>query len=200
MEALPSGLGAPVKFAAYNGEPSISTFEWWNHWPVAQIPSSGRPALAADRPGHTSLSHIYWPISEEDKQHIGRILMTGLTTLKAAQLAPLAESWRTPATAVVSNGEMIRYDASQRAYLLTGVGSGTFSITLHGSKQSPVINPAVVVEDWHGKATISAKIGHTDTFSEVKTGYIEELERTKLVAFFPITSDQDVTITVRSDQ
>jgi len=78
--------------------------------------------------------------------------MTGLTTLKAGQLAPLAESWRTPATAVVSNGEMIRYDASQRAYLLTGVGSGTFSITLHGSKQSPVINPAVVVEDWHDLA------------------------------------------------
>jgi hypothetical protein len=74
-----------VKLDAYNGEQSISAFEWWNHWPVAQIPSSGRPALAADRPGHTSLSHIYWPVSEQDDQHIEKILMTGLTTLEATQ-------------------------------------------------------------------------------------------------------------------
>jgi len=112
--------GAPVKFDVYNGDQSISTFEWWNHWPVAQIPSSGRPALAADRPGHTSLSHIYWPISEQDDQHIGRILMTGLTTLEATQLAPLAASWRTPAQADVTDGASIRYDAAQRAYVLSG--------------------------------------------------------------------------------
>jgi hypothetical protein len=190
--------GDPVKFEAYNGEKSISAFEWWNHWPVAQIPSSGRPALAADRPGHTSLSHIYWPISEQDKQHIGRILMTGLTTLAAAQLAPLAESWRTPATAVVSNGGMIRYDASQRAYLVTGIGPGTFSITLHGSRQSPLLNPAFVVEDWHGNATISVKTGSSDTSGEVRTGYVKELEQTKLIAFLTLSSKQDVTITVHS--
>ena len=191
--------GNPVKFEAYNGEKSISAFEWWNHWPVAQIPSSGRPSLAPDRPGHTSLSHIYWPISEQDKQHIGRILMTGLTTLTATQLAPLAESWRTPATAVVSNGGVIRYDASQRAYLISGVGPGAFSITLHGSKQSPIVNPAFVVEDWHGKAIISVKAGSSDMLGELKTGYVRELEQTKLIAFLPGTSAQDVTITIRSD-
>ena len=192
--------GDPVKFEAYNGEKSISAFEWWNHWPVAQIPSSGRPALAADRPGHTSLSHIYWPISEQDKQHIGRILMTGLTTLTAAQLAPLAESWRTPATAVVSNGGIIRYDASQRAYIVTGVGPNVFSITLYGSKQNPIINPAFVVENWQGRATISAKTRSSEIPSDVKTGYVKELEQTKLIAFLPMSSGQDVTITVRSDR
>ncbi len=136
--------GDAVKFDAYNGEQSISSFEWWNHWPVAQIPSSGRPALAADRPGHTSLSHIYWPISEQDDQHIGRILMDGLTTLEAAQLAPLAASWRTPAQANVAGGNGIRYDAAQRAYVLSGAMPETLRITLHGSKESPVVNPAFV--------------------------------------------------------
>ena len=71
--------GNDVKFAAYNGEKSISSFERWNHWPVAQIPSSGRPALAADRAGHTSVSHIYWPTYEQDEQRISKILLTGLT-------------------------------------------------------------------------------------------------------------------------
>ncbi len=48
-----------VKWDIYNGERTYFTFECWNHWPVAQIPSSGRPCLAPDRPSHSSLSHIY---------------------------------------------------------------------------------------------------------------------------------------------
>jgi len=190
--------GAPVKFAAYNGEPSISTFEWWNHWPVAQIPSSGRPALAADRPGHTSLSHIYWPISEQDDQHIGRILMTGLTTLEATQLAPLAASWRTPAQADVTDSASIRYDAAQRAYVLSGAMPETLTITVHGSKQSPVVDPTFVLPGWQGKASVSVKSGSSDQPIEVKLGYVEELEQAKLIAFLSIASDHDVTITIHS--
>src|SRR6266498_785905 len=192
--------GAPVKFDAYNGEQSISAFEWWNHWPVAQIPSSGRPALAADRPGHTSLSHIYWSISEQDDQHIGRIIMTGLNALEATQLAPLAASWRTPAQADVTTGTSIRYDAAQRAYVLSGVMPETLTITLHGSKQSPVVNPAFVLLRWQGKASVYVKSGALDKPTEVKLGYVEELEQMKLVAFVPITSDHDVTVTIQSEK
>jgi Concanavalin A-like lectin/glucanases superfamily len=192
--------GSPVKFDAYNGEPSISSFEWWNHWPVAQIPSSGRPALAADRPGHTSLSHIYWPISEQDDRHIEKTLMDGLTTLKAAQLAPLAASWRTPAPAVVSSGVTIHYDAAQRAYILSGAMPKILSITLHGSRRSPVVDPAFVLPGWSGKASVSVESAHLDTPVETRLGYVEELEQTKLIAFLSITSDHDVTITIHSDR
>ena len=192
--------GDPVKFDAYNGEKSISSFEWWNHWPVAQIPSSGRPALAPDRPGHTSLSHIYWPVSGQDDQHIERILMDGLTTLDAAQLAPLAASWRTPAPADVTDGISIRYDAAQRAYLLSGGMPGTLSITLHGSKKSPVVNPAFVLPGWQEKASVSVKSEPLTKPVEVALGYVEELEQVKLIAFLPITSDHDVTITIHSDK
>jgi Concanavalin A-like lectin/glucanases superfamily len=192
--------GDPVKFDAYNGEQSLSSFEWWNHWPVAQIPSSGRPALAADRPGHTSLSHIYWPVSGQDDQHIERILMDGLTTLEAAQLAPLAASWRTPAQADVTGGTSIRYDAAQRAYVLSGAMPKTLSITLHGSKQSPVVNPAFVLPGWQGKAAVSVKSGPLTKPVEVSLGYVEELEQVTLIAFLPITSDHDVTITIHSDK
>jgi Concanavalin A-like lectin/glucanases superfamily len=192
--------GEAVRFDAYNGEQSISAFEWWNHWPVAQIPCSGRPSLAADRPGHTSLSHIYWPISEQDDQHIGRILMTGLTTLEATQLAPLAASWRTPAQADVTGGTSIRYDAAQRAYVLSGAMPETSSITLHGSKQTPVVDPAFVLLGWRGKASVSVKSEPLDKPIEVKLGYVEELEQTKLIAFFSIASDHDVTVTIHSDK
>ncbi len=192
--------GDSVKFDAYNGEQSISSFEWWNHWPVAQIASSGRPALAADRPGHTSLSHIYWPVSEQDDQHIERILMDGLTTLEAAQLAPLAASWRTPAPADVTGGASIRYDAAQRAYVLSGAMPKTLSITLHGSKHTPVVNPAFVLPGWQGKAAVSVKSRPLTKPVEVALGYVEELEQVKLIAFLSITSDHDVTLTIHSDK
>src|SRR5260370_26401980 len=192
--------GEPVKFDAYNDEQSISAFELWNHWPVAQIASSGRPPLAADRPGHTSLSHIYWPVSEQDDQHIERILMDGLTTLEAAQLAPLAASWLTPAPADVTGGASIRYDAAQRAYVLPGAMPETLNITLHGSKQSPVVNPAFVFPEWQGKASVSVKSGPLTTPVEVTLGYVEELEQVKLIAFVPITSEHDVTITIHSEK
>jgi hypothetical protein len=192
--------GNPVKFDAYNGEQSISSFEWWNHWPVAQISSSGRPALAADRPGHTSLSHIYWPISEQDDQHIEKILMTGLTTLEATQLAPLAASWRTPAQAEVSGGASIRYDASQRAYVLSGARPATLSVTLHGSKMSPVVDPAFVFPRWRGKPSVLVKSGLSDKPVQVKFGYVEELEQTKLIAFLSITSERDLTISIHADK
>jgi hypothetical protein len=190
--------GEAVTFDAYNSERSISAFEWWNHWPVAQIASSGHPALAADRPGHTSLSHIYWPVSERDDQHIGRVLMTGLTTLKATELVPLASSWRTPAQADVTGGVSIHFDAAQRAYVLAGAMPDMLTITLHGSTQSPVVDPALVVPGWRGKASVSVNPRPGAKPAEVALGYVEELEQTKLIVFLAMTSDQDVTITIHS--
>jgi hypothetical protein len=108
--------GNDVKFAAYNGENSISSFEWWNHWPVAQIPSSGRSALAADRAGaHLGVSYIYWPIYERNEQRISKILLTGLTRSSATELAPIAASWRNPARLELGDGTAVSYDAAQRA-------------------------------------------------------------------------------------
>ena len=36
--------------------PDASHFPWWNHWPVAQLPSDGRYCQAPDRPSHFSLA------------------------------------------------------------------------------------------------------------------------------------------------
>jgi hypothetical protein len=189
-----------VTFDSYNGEPSISAFEWWNHWPVAQIPSSGRPALAADRPGHTSLSHIYWPVSAQDEQRTERLLMSGLTTSAAAALAPLAASWRSPARADISGGASIGYDARQRAYVIAGAGMGPLTITLHGSAATPIVNPAFVVEGWRGTASPSVTTGGTETPASAATGLVTDLRQTRLIVFLPTTSRRDVTIKIGSDE
>jgi hypothetical protein len=185
--------GNDVKFAAYNGEKSISSFEWWNHWPVAQIASSGRPALAADRAGHTSVSHIYWPIYEHDGQWISKILLTGLTRSSARELAPIAASWRNPARLELGDGRAVPYDAAQRAYVLPSIEARTMRMTLHASVTSPAVHPAFVVPGWRGPAGMQV-ISGADSSVQARMGYLDELEGSRLVIYLPVTATGDIVI------
>ena len=181
--------GDNVRFTAYNGEKTYSTFEWWNHWPVAQIPSSGRPALAPDRASHTSLSHIYWPVYEQTDQTITKIFMDGLTTKPAAELAPLAKSWLKPAPIEVSGARSLGYDPTERAYVVDGEGgSNRATITLNGSAESPLVNPAVVIRNWQGGTRV--------TGANVRTGRVQKLEGSDLVIFIETQSTGTVRINV----
>jgi hypothetical protein len=181
--------GDNVSFTAYNGEKTYSTFEWWNHWPVAQIPSSGRPALAPDRASHTSLSHIHWPVYEQTDQTITKILMDGLTNKPAAELAPLAKSWLKPAPIEVSGARSLGYDPTQRAYVLAGEGgSNRATITLKGSAESPVVNSAIVIRNWAGGTRV--------TGANARTGRVQKLEGTDLVIFVETQSTGTVRFNV----
>jgi len=185
--------GDHVTFDAYNGEKSISSFEWWNHWPVAQIASSGRPALAADRAGHTSVSHIYWPIYEQNQQNISKILMTGLTQSSAAELVPIAASWRNPARLELDNGVEVPYDAAQRAYVLPAGDRRELRLTLHASAASPAVHPAFVVPGWQGPAALKV-ISGADSSVQPRYGYLDELSDSRLVIYLPITATGDVVL------
>jgi hypothetical protein len=189
--------GNDVKFAAYNGEKSISSFEWWNHWPVAQIPSSGRPALAADRAGHTSVSHIYWPIYENDEQWISKILLTGLTRSSATELAPIAASWRNPARLVLGDGTAVPYDTAQRAYVLPATEARTVRMTLHATATSPAVHPAFVVPGWRGPAEMRV-ISGADSSMHGRIGYLDELDGSRLVIYLPVTATGDVVLELRA--
>lgn len=188
--------GDNVDFEAYNGEKSVSSFEWWNHWPVAQIASSGRPALAADRAGHTSVSHIYWPIYEQNKQYISKILLTGLTRSSAAELAPIAASWRNPARLTMSDGIDVPYDAAQRAYVLPASDRRTLKMTLHASTRSPAVHPAFVVPGWQGPAELRV-INGAESPVHARLGYLDELNDSRLVVYLPITATGDVVLELR---
>jgi hypothetical protein len=82
--------------------------------------------------------------------------------------------------------------------VLSEARPATLSVTLHGSKRSPVVDPAFVLPRWRGKASVSVKSGPSDKPIEVKFGYVEELEQTKLIAFLSITSERDLTISIHA--
>jgi hypothetical protein len=170
----------------------MSSFEWWNHWPVAQIDSSGRPALAPDRASHTSLSHIYWPSTEATESSVTKLLMDGLTVKPAAELAPLAKSWLSPAAIEAEGLHSEGYHADERAYLLQCEGKAqNAEITLRATAESPVVNPALIVRNWNGGARVlvNGKPGG-------RIGQVFRLEGADLVVWIELESTGPVRIRI----
>lgn len=184
----------PAKFEGINWEPSMSSFEWWNHWPVSQMRSSGRPALTSDRPSHSSLSHIFWPIAAKDDQRLTRLLMTGLTQGDAAGLAPTARAWVRPAPARVLDQGSIRYEQAERAYVVEGAkASQPVHIEISADDAHPLVNPAIVVPGWRGHAAVSVT-GAAGV--EARLGYVDRLEGRTLIAYLPLEARGPLTVTL----
>jgi len=188
-------VSPPAKFEAYNGEKTYATFSWWNHWPVAQIASSGRPALAPDRPSHSSLSHIYWPSASATDDTVTKLLMDGLTDKPAGDLAQLAKSWLTPAAINAEGLRAFGYDPAERAWVLEAVGGpAKATITLHGTPDSPIVNPALIVRNWSGGVHVLV-----DGKPAGRVGQIERLEGSYLVVWIELQATRPVRIEIEPE-
>jgi len=187
----------------YTGEVTYSMFEWWNHWPVAQVRSSGISAVAPDRPSHSSLSHMRWdPYSQTDTT-MTKIMLHGLTTRSATDLLPLAKSWlhapplQLAGTEFSSNG----YDQTQRAYVIerqSGSGPAPLRSQMRASTDSPLINTAFVIKNW-GQSQPRLRLEN----KEVKRGdifrygFINTLAGTDLVVWLKLEATRPVALELR---
>ena len=184
---------------AYTGEVTYSMFEWWNHWPVAQVRSSGISAVAPDRPSHSSLSHIYWEPYAKTDDTMTKILLHGLTTKSATELIPLAKSWLfAPEIEVAGSGFQSQgYDQTQRAYVLLrqSTGAPQLHISLKASADSPVINPAFVIHNW-GEATAKLLINGKPVArgSEFRYGLVRNMDGTDLVVWLKLASESPIRL------
>jgi hypothetical protein len=192
----------PASFTTYTGEDTRSTFEWWNHWPVGLIDSSGRCAVAPDRASHSSLSHIYWPEYAKGEDAITKILMDGLTNRPAAEMAMLARSWLHPAAVEIGGQgfESQGYDPAERAFVVVR-NAGTLSQLkpkLEASNDSPLLNPAFVVKNWNAETARVTVDGRALPAGTVRVGTIRNLEGTDLVVFLQqqTTKPMEITLTV----
>ncbi len=78
--------------------------------------------------------------------------MYGSTKEDAVSLVPLGRSWLLPPKLIVKNGaDDALYDLTQRCYMISGLktrSKGKLLFILDADSNSPVVNPAFVVEDW----------------------------------------------------
>ncbi len=191
-----------ASFEIFNIAKSYFSFGCWNHWPITQIPSSGRFCVAPDRASHSSLSHIFWDTSETTESSMTKLLMDGLTTKPAAELAPLAKSWLTPAQIEVQ-GETFEskgYDPAQRAFVVVRKNPGppvALGLTLRASDSSPLVNPAIVIKNW-GDATAQLKINGKPISwgKDFRRGYVPHLDGTDLVVWMRQSSAEPLQLTL----
>jgi hypothetical protein len=183
------GLDSWVSVFGGEVRKEYSRFPWWNHWPVARIHSDGRYAEAPDRAAHSSLS--------QTSSSIG-IYLYGMTKKPAKQMLPLVKAWlAAPNLTVSSPGFGSQgYDRKQRAYVLNCDAPGSvLSMTLAGSQESPVHNPAFVIEGWgddeasleiNGKAVAWGKYA--------RCGHRYQMDRGDLVIWLKYASTKAMAI------
>ncbi len=196
---------------------------WWNHWPVAQIPSDGTEAHAPDKPSHTSLGqgiehspvvvHDQGKRDFSDAQNTGifhdpekntfsAVHLTGLTDRPIAELLPLARSWNFPAEVNPSGDTFTSqgYDKVQRAYLISRSKPSKPVALLMGvaaSPNSPLINPAFVIRNW-GDAGARLMIDGKEISKgkDFRIGRRNRLDGTDLIVWIKIATTRPVTITL----
>jgi hypothetical protein len=184
----------------YTGEVTYSMFEWWNHWPVTQVRSSGISAVAPDRPSHSSLSHIYWDPYAQTENSTTKILLHGLTTKSAAELVPLAKSWLSPSGVELTGPGFQNqgYDPTQRAFVIvrdSGSLSSQVRFSLKATAESPLINPAFVLKNWgdaEPKLSIDGK--PVARGSNFRYGFVPHLEGTDLVVWLAMESTKPTRV------
>lgn len=202
-----------VSFNSYNGEPSYSMFEWWNHWPVAQVGSSGRPAIAPDRASHSSLSHIYWEPYAKSPGSMTKLLLCGLVQRDGAQAALplLAKSWISPPPATLRGqpAGAVEYDPTQRAFLVPhssessqsaaqGIAMQAIALHIDSSPSRPLVDPAFVIDDWNSTPKVSVSVGGKPIQVPVRFGIEHHLEGDKAVVYLQLTATQPVEIKIES--
>ena len=191
-----------VKWDIYNGENTYFTFECWNHWPVAQIPSSGRPCVAPDRASHSSLSHIIWDPYQTSENTMSKLLLNGLTAGSARDLVILASSWLSPPEVTVTGeGFLSRsFDPAERTFVVEHDGStklGPVEIAFKASDSTPLVNPAILIKNWgdaEARLTLDGKpmaVG-----KELRFGHAQRLEGADLVVWIQTRSTKPLRIRV----
>ncbi|KAA6301486.1 MAG: hypothetical protein EZS26_002360 [Candidatus Ordinivivax streblomastigis] len=188
----------------YGGAKEYSAFPCWNHWPVAQVRSDSRDAVAPDKPSHTSLTQEdYNTLKLEcvaDNTYLVRQMM-GMTTEPIESLLPLAQSWNNPPAVQMTSKayEYKGYDVYQRAYLIRKKtdDNAPVNLTVLASEQSPVHNMAFVIDNMKER-NITIKINGKSLHrgKDFETGYIQGLDENKMVLWLPLHSHSTLSINI----
>jgi len=170
----------------------------YNHFPVNQARCDGRWAKTSDRPTHFASSPCSDPVIHENGNRLYWIGLYGMNSMSMNELVSFGRSWAFAPELSLAGNECISkgYDKTQKCYQLENNNSEAVSIqcTLKGSKDSPVINPVIVVKNWNSngaKILVNGKVNKS-----TKTGINHELDGDDLVIYISLKEEVPVKITI----
>jgi hypothetical protein len=187
----------------YSGEirREVSVFPWWNHWPVAQKPTDGRWSQHADRPSHSSLSHWFWSEYKVTERSMTKLMLTGFTNKRAEDLLPLAKSWASPPKVQAANGISVNYEQAQRAFVVDAKNNvSTINFKIMANENSPVLNPAFVINGWGEKGIVLEIEGNKIVSgNDFRVGHRYNLDSIDLISWVRFESTAPVSVVISAE-
>jgi len=186
---------------AHEHRKDVSHFPWWNHWPVAMIPSDGRYCQAADRPSHFSLAWASPRPHKGENNTYWWTWMYGATQDKIGSLTSLARSWNRPPKLVIQSGATdSEFDSTQRCYVISSSKEkkiNKLKFSLQANPDSPVVNPAFVIKNW-GDHEVLLKVNGKESpqGKAFRMGHIRRINQYDLVVWLELESNTMIEISL----
>ena len=169
-----------------------------NHFPVGQARCDGRTTRMSDRPSHTDSFPISDPVIHQNEDRESWNGLYGMSEMSMSELVSFGRSWAYAPELSLTETDFTSkgYDKSERCYRIENIGqkAGNVECTIQGSKDSPIINPAIFVKNWNSNgARILVNGKETKNF---RMGINHDLEGNDLVLYIPIQETKQVKITI----
>jgi hypothetical protein len=184
-------------------DPVPTVYGWWNHWPVAQIPGDGRWIVTPDKPGHFNLTtFVQWKEYNKTEKTKTRIMLQGMTKGKAGDMVTLAKSWLHAPEMIISPTGFAggTYDEAERAYVLekTTKTNAPLELTIKGSEESPLINPAFIIKNWGNRpATLYIDGKNMMLGEDFRQAIRKGMDGDDLILWIRLNSQSPVEITLK---
>ncbi len=173
-----------------------------NHFPVGQARCDGRSTRVGDRPSHATSFPISDPIIHENGDRMYWNGLYGMNDMKLDGVVKFGRSWAY-APEIKVEGDFVSkgYDRSERCYQIAeksiGLENGlkkSIRITVKGTADSPIINPAFYVKDWNGELPRVLVDGKES--DGTRLGLKHELDGTDLIIYLALSSDNEINIEI----
>jgi hypothetical protein len=193
-----------IRISLFRGHGPNSMFRHWNHWPVAHGMSSMTPAFDASKPSHSSLtSWKNWELYRSTDNSKTYLMLHGVTEKGCKDLAELGKSWISPAKAKVVSGNYrsAGFDKEQKAYVVELQDSDkadALHLKLDANPDSPLVNPAIVVENWPENAKAKVEVvGRKLNPLDIKIGIEKEIDGNNLVVSLKLETSEPTEIRIK---
>ena len=185
-------------FIRHNGLKSYDKAGGCNHFPVGQARCDGRTTRMADRPSHFSGFPISDPVIHEEGDRYYWSGLYGMNDMDLSTLVQFGRSWVfAPEIAIKSQGiRSMGYDRSRRCYRFENNTEKPtpLTVTLQGSKKSPVMNPAFHIKNWQAEG--AQVLVNEKEFKECEIGINQRLEGTDLMVFLWLETESNLRISL----
>ncbi|HEC43304.1 MAG TPA: LamG domain-containing protein [Bacteroides sp.] len=172
-----------------------------NHFPVGQARCDGRTTRMSDRPSHATSFPISDPVIHEKGDRYFWNGLYGMNDMDLTELTAFGRSWAyAPEVSVNGSGfHSAGYDGSERCYQIENSEgkAGELKMTLAGSSDTPVHNPAFYIRNWNADGASVLVDGKE--LQDCKTGIHHKLEGKDLIVFLRMKSNSNVIVSIKPE-